>query len=79
VYRRSRIDPILLPRNAGSWPATSSQGAAEARGWHFGLAMAAARMRRRVLRHRVGQSQRAGIDGGVRSYVEYLFEVARTR
>src|SRR2546427_1682236 len=20
VYRRSRIDPIVLPRNAGSWP-----------------------------------------------------------
>src|SRR5438034_34394 len=61
VYRRSGIDPVLLPRIAGSWP-----------GYVFGRSVApprrplraGPRQRRaragRVLRHRVEQSERPG-------------------
>ena len=62
VYRRSGIDPILLPRN------------------HFGLGHgsgAHAPDEYYVIESSNPKVQ--GIDGGVKSYVEYLYEVARTR
>jgi len=80
VYRR-RIDPILLPRNAGSWPGYVFTGEPlKLAAGHFGMGHgsgAHAPDEYYVIESTNPKVQ--GIDGGVRSYVEYLFEVARTR
>ena len=81
VYRRSGIDPILLPRNAGSWPGYVFTGEPlKLAASHFGLGHgsgAHAPDEYYVIESSNPKVQ--GIDGGVKSYVEYLFEVARTR
>ncbi len=81
VYRRSRVEPILLPRNAGSWPGYVFTGEPlKLAAGHFGLGHgsgAHAPDEYYVIESTNPKVQ--GIDGGVRSYVEYLFEVARTR
>ena len=81
VYRRSRIEPILLPRNAGSWPGYVFTGAPlRLSAGHFGLGHgsgAHAPDEYYVIESTNPKVQ--GIDGGVRSYVEYLYEVARSR
>jgi acetylornithine deacetylase/succinyl-diaminopimelate desuccinylase-like protein len=79
VYRRSRIDPILLPRNAGSWPGYVFTGdPLRLAAGHFGLGHgsgAHAPDEYYVIESTNPKVQ--GIDGAVRSYVEYLYEVAR--
>ena len=81
VYRRSGIEPLLLPRNAGSWPGyifTGDQLRLPA--GHFGLGHgsgAHAPDEYYVIESTNPKVQ--GIDGAVRSYVEYLYEVARAR
>lgn len=81
VYRRSQIEPILLPRNAGSWPGYVFTGDPLRLGaGHFGLGHgsgAHAPDEYYVIESTNPKVQ--GIDGAVRSYVEYLYEVARTR
>jgi acetylornithine deacetylase/succinyl-diaminopimelate desuccinylase-like protein len=81
VYRRSRIEPIRLPRNAGSWPGYVFTGEPlKLAAGHFGLGHgsgAHAPDEYYVIESSNPKVQ--GIDGAVRSYVEYLFEVARTR
>jgi len=81
VYRRAGIDPILLPRNAGSWPGYVFTGEPlKLAASHFGLGHgngAHAPDEYYVIESSNPKVQ--GIDGGVKSYVEYLFEVARTR
>jgi acetylornithine deacetylase/succinyl-diaminopimelate desuccinylase-like protein len=81
VYRRSQIEPIRLPRNAGSWPGYVFTGEPlKLAAGHFGLGHgsgAHAPDEYYVIESSNPKVQ--GIDGGVRSYVEYLFEVARTR
>jgi acetylornithine deacetylase/succinyl-diaminopimelate desuccinylase-like protein len=81
VYRRSRIDPILLPRNAGSWPGYVFTGEPlRLAAGHFGMGHgsgAHAPDEYYVIESTNPKVQ--GIDGAVRSYVEYLYEVARTR
>src|SRR6266511_428919 len=80
VYRRSGIDPILLPRNAGSWPGYVFTGdPLRLPAGHFGLGNgsgAHAPDEYYVIESTNPKVQ--GIDGAVRSYVEYLYEVART-
>ncbi len=80
VYRRSGIDPILLPRNAGSWPGYVFTGdPLRLPAGHFGLGHgsgAHAPDEYYVIESTNPKVQ--GIDGAVRSYVEYLYEVART-
>src|SRR5688572_3402965 len=80
VYRRSQIDPILLPRNAGSWPGYVFTGdPLRLAAGHFGLGHgsgAHAPDEYYVIESTTPKVQ--GIDGAVRSYVEYLYEVART-
>jgi acetylornithine deacetylase/succinyl-diaminopimelate desuccinylase-like protein len=79
VYRRSRIDPIVLPRNAGSWPGYVFTGdPLRLPAGHFGLGHgsgAHAPDEYYVIESTTPRIQ--GIDGAVRSYVEYLYEVAR--
>lgn len=81
VYRRSQIDPIFLPRNAGSWPGYVFTGdPLRLAAGHFGLGHgsgAHAPDEYYVIESTNPNVQ--GIDGAVRSYIEYLFEVARAR
>ncbi len=81
VYRRARIEPILLPRNAGSWPGYVFTGdPLRLAAGHFGLGHgsgAHAPDEYYVIESTNPKVQ--GIDGAVRSYVEYLYEVARAR
>ena len=81
VLRRSRIEPILLPRNAGSWPGYVFTGdPLRLAAGHFGLGHgsgAHAPDEYYVIESTNPKVQ--GIDGAVRSYVEYLYEVARSR
>ncbi len=81
VLRRSRIEPILLPRNAGSWPGYVFTGdPLRLAAGHFGLGHgsgAHAPDEYYVIESTTPKVQ--GIDGAVRSYVEYLYEVARSR
>jgi len=78
VYRRSRIDPIVLPRNAGSWPGYVFTGdPLRLAAGHFGLGHgsgAHAPDEYYVIESTTPKIH--GIDGAVRSYVEYLYEVA---
>src|SRR5216117_3969399 len=79
VYRRSRIEPILLPRNAGSWPGYVFTGEPlKLAAGHFGLGHgsgAHAPDEYYVIESTNPKVQ--GMDGATRSYVEYLFELAR--
>src|SRR5881409_3742230 len=81
VYRRSRIDPIVLPRNAGSWPGYVFTGdPLRLPAGHFGLGHSSgahAPDEYYVIESTNPKVQ--GFDGAVRSYVEYLYEVASTR
>ena len=81
VYRRSRVEPILLPRNAGSWPGYVFTGEPlKLAAGHFGLGHgsgAHAPDEYYVIESTNPKVQ--GIDGGTRSYVDYLYEVARAR
>src|SRR6059036_733532 len=81
VYRRSRVEPILLPRNAGSWPGYVFTGdPLRLPAGHFGLGHgsgAHAPDEYYVIESTNPKVQ--GIDGGTRSYVDYLYEVARAR
>ena len=81
VYRRSQIDPIRLPRNAGSWPGYVFTGEPlKLAAGHFGMGHgsgAHAPDEYYVIESTNPKVQ--GFDGAVRSYVEYLYEVARTR
>lgn len=81
VYRRVGVDPILLPRNAGSWPGYVFTGdPLRLPAGHFGLGHgsgAHAPDEYYVIESTNPQVQ--GFDGAVRSFVEYLYEVARAR
>ncbi len=74
VYRRSRIDPIVLPRNAGSWPGYVFTGdPLRLAAGHFGLGHGSGA--HAPDEYYVIESTTPK-DGAVRSYVEYLYEVA---
>jgi acetylornithine deacetylase/succinyl-diaminopimelate desuccinylase-like protein len=81
VYGRAGIQPILLPRNAGSWPGYVFTGEPlKLAAGHFGMGHgsgAHAPDEYYVVESTNPKVQ--GIDGAVRSYVEYLYEVARLR
>jgi len=78
VYKRSSIDPITLPRAAGSWPGYVFTGEPlKLAAGHFGLGHgsgAHAPDEYYVIESTNPKVQ--GIDGAVRSYVEYLYELA---
>ena len=80
VYRRGGIDPVLLPRNAGSWPGYVFTGdPLRLPAGHFGLGHgsgAHAPNEYYVVDSKNPKVQ--GMTGAVRSYVDYLFELART-
>jgi acetylornithine deacetylase/succinyl-diaminopimelate desuccinylase-like protein len=78
VYRRSGIDPVLLPRNAGSWPGYVFTGdPLRLPAGHFGLGHGSgAHAPDEYYVIESANSKVQGLDGAVRSYVEYLYEVA---
>ena len=78
VYHRSGIDPIVLPRNAGSWPGYVFTGdPLRLAAGHFGLGHGSgAHAPDEYYVIESTTSKIHGIDGAVRSYVEYLYEVA---
>jgi di/tripeptidase len=79
VYRRGGIEPVLLPRNAGSWPGYVFTGdPLRLPAGHFGLGHgsgAHAPDEYYVIESNNPKIQ--GIDGATRSYVEFLFELAQ--
>lgn len=80
VYRRAGIDPVLLPRSAGSWPGYVFTGEPlRLPAGHFGLGHgsgAHAPDEYYVIESKNPRVQ--GMDGAVRSFVEYLHELALT-
>jgi acetylornithine deacetylase/succinyl-diaminopimelate desuccinylase-like protein len=78
LYRRGGIDPIILPRSAGSWPGYVFTGEPlHLAASHFGLGHgsgAHAPDEYYVIESKNPKLQ--GIDGAVRSYVAYLYEIA---
>lgn len=78
VYKQDGIDPIILPRSAGSWPGYLFTGdPLHLPAGHFGLGHgsgAHAPDEYYVIESRNPKVQ--GMDGAVRSYVEYLYEIA---
>jgi len=79
VYQRGGIEPILMPRLAGSWPGYVFTGAPlRLPAGHFGLGHgggAHAPDEYYVIESANPKVQ--GIDGATRSYVEYLYELGR--
>src|SRR5262247_1617633 len=79
VYRRAGIDPIIMPRLAGSWPGYVFTGdPLRLPAGHFGLGHgggAHAPDEYYVIESANPKVQ--GIDGATRSYVEYLYELGR--
>jgi acetylornithine deacetylase/succinyl-diaminopimelate desuccinylase-like protein len=80
VYRHHGIDPVLLPRNAGSWPGYVFTGdPLRLPAGHFGLGHgsgAHAADEYYVIESANPKVQ--GLDGATRSYVEFLYELAAT-
>jgi acetylornithine deacetylase/succinyl-diaminopimelate desuccinylase-like protein len=78
VYKRGGIDPILWPRSAGSWPGYVFTGdPLRLAAGHFGLGHgsgAHAPNEYYVIESHNPKVQ--GLDGAVRSFVEYLAELA---
>jgi len=80
VYRSSGIDPILFPRLAGSWPGYVFTGdPLRLPAGHFGLGHGSgAHAPNEYYVIESSNPKVQGIDGAVRSHVEYLYELAET-
>ena len=80
VYKRSGVDPIMFPRLAGSWPGFVFTGEPlRLPAGHFGLGHgsgAHAPNEYYVIESNNPKVQ--GLEGAVRSHVEYLYELAKT-
>ena len=80
VYRRGGIEPVVLPRNAGSWPGYVFTGdPLRLPAGHFGLGHgsgAHAPDEYYVIESSNPKVQ--GMDGAAFSHVEYLYELAQT-
>jgi acetylornithine deacetylase/succinyl-diaminopimelate desuccinylase-like protein len=78
VYKRSGIDPIVLPRSPGSWPGyVFTEEPLHLPAGHFGIGHgngAHAPDEYYVIESKNEKVQ--GMNGAVRSFVEYLYEVA---
>ncbi|HEV2751769.1 MAG TPA: M20/M25/M40 family metallo-hydrolase [Gemmatimonadales bacterium] len=79
VYKRSGINPVVLPRIAGSWPGYVFTGdPLRLAAGHFGLGHGSgAHAPDEYYIIESTNSAVRGMDGAVRSYVEYLYELAR--
>jgi acetylornithine deacetylase/succinyl-diaminopimelate desuccinylase-like protein len=78
VYRRGGIEPVMLPRNAGSWPGYVFTGEPlRMPAGHFGLGHGSgAHAPDEYYLIESANSMVHGMDGAVRSFVEFLYELA---
>ena len=80
VYKNNNIDPIVLPRSAGSWPGyVFTNEPLHLAAGHFGFGHgsgAHAPDEYYVIESKNEKVQ--GMDGAVRSFVEYLHQIAST-
>jgi acetylornithine deacetylase/succinyl-diaminopimelate desuccinylase-like protein len=78
VYRRDGLDPILWPRNAGSYPGYVFTGPPlKLPSGHFGLGSGAgAHAPDEFYVIESSNPKVAGFDGATRSFVDYLYELA---
>src|ERR1700687_89215 len=80
VYKRHGVDPVMMPRLAGSWPGYVFTGdPLRLPAGHFGMGHgsgAHAPDEYYVIESANPKVQ--GLDGATRSYVEYLYELAST-
>jgi len=78
VYNRDGIDPVILPRSAGSWPGYVFTGEPlHLAATHFGLGHGSGA--HAPDEYFVAESTNPkvqGMDGAVRSFVDYLYEIA---
>ncbi len=79
VYKRAGIDPIVMPRLAGSWPGYVFTGAPlRLPAGHFGLGHGGgAHAPDEYYVIESANPKVRGMEGATRSYVEYLFELSR--
>ena len=79
VYKRSGIDPVVLPRIAGSWPGYVFTGdPLRLAAGHFGLGHGSgAHAPDEYYVIEPANPAVRGLDGAVRSHVEYLYELGR--
>jgi acetylornithine deacetylase/succinyl-diaminopimelate desuccinylase-like protein len=80
VYQRGSVDPILMPRSAGSWPGYVFTGEPlRLAAGHFGVGHGSgAHAPDEYYLIESTNPKVQGFDGAVRSFVEYLYEVAVT-
>jgi acetylornithine deacetylase/succinyl-diaminopimelate desuccinylase-like protein len=78
VYRRSGIEPVKLPRNAGSWPGYVFTGEPlRMPAGHFGLGHGSgAHAPDEYYLIESTNPMVQGMNGAVRSFVEFLYELA---
>jgi acetylornithine deacetylase/succinyl-diaminopimelate desuccinylase-like protein len=79
VYRRGGIDPVVLPRSAGSWPGYVFTGdPLRLPAGHFGLGHGSGAHAPNEYYVIASANPRVqGLDGAVRSFVEFLYEASR--
>ena len=80
VYKKNGIDPVLLPRLAGSWPGFVFTGEPlHLPAGHFGMGHGnGAHAPDEYYLIESSNPKVAGMDDAVRAHVEFLYEVART-
>jgi acetylornithine deacetylase/succinyl-diaminopimelate desuccinylase-like protein len=80
VYKKNGIDPVLLPRLAGSWPGYVFTGdPLDLPAGHFGMGHGnGAHAPDEYYLIESKNPKVAGMDDAVRSHLEFLYEVART-
>jgi len=78
VYRRDGIEPLLWPRNPGSWPGyVFTDAPLKLPAGHFGLGHGdGAHAPNEYFLIKSTDKKVFGIDGAVRSFVDYLYELA---
>jgi acetylornithine deacetylase/succinyl-diaminopimelate desuccinylase-like protein len=80
VYKKNGIDPVMLPRLAGSWPGFVFTGEPlRLPAGHFGMGHGnGAHAPDEYYLIESSNPKVAGMDDAVRAHVEFLYEVART-
>jgi acetylornithine deacetylase/succinyl-diaminopimelate desuccinylase-like protein len=78
VYNRDGIDPVILPRSAGSWPGYVFTGdPLRLAATHFGLGHGSgAHAPDEYFVVESSNPKVQGMDGAARSFVDYLYEIA---
>jgi len=78
VYKRDGIDPVILPRSAGSWPGYVFTGEPlHLAATHFGLGHGSgAHAPDEYFVVDSANPKVQGMDGAVRSFVDYLYQIA---